>query len=207
MFADDTSLRVISVDYTLAPHSKYDRTTDQVVAVFKALLESGHQMGDILAYGDSSGGGLMASSILKARDKKMGLPRAAVLVSPWLDVTPVGDTEVTLKAADANALYERQGKNAAAAYADPEHQRDPYASPVYGNFSTGFPPTLIQGGTKETLLSGFIRMYQALDEAGIPVKLDIYEGMPHNFQSRIPDAPESIVARKKQAAFVREHFS
>jgi acetyl esterase/lipase len=44
---------------------------------------------------------------------------------------------------------------------------------VYGNFSSGFSPTLIQGGTKEILLSDFVRLYQALDQAGIPVKLDL----------------------------------
>ncbi|MGC2000533.1 MAG: hypothetical protein WA658_11800, partial [Candidatus Acidiferrales bacterium] len=65
---------------------------------------------------------------------------------------------------------------------------------------------LIQGGTKEILLSGFIRFYQALDTAGVSVKLDLYEGMPHNFASRIPEAPESKVARKKIQDFVRFHF-
>jgi hypothetical protein len=38
-------------------------------------------------------------------------------------------------------------------------------SQVYGDFSRGFPPTLIQGGLKKTLLSGFVRLYQALDIA------------------------------------------
>jgi acetyl esterase/lipase len=28
---------------------------------------------------------------------------------------------------------------------------------------------------------GNVRLYQSLDAAGVPVKLDIYEGMPHNF--------------------------
>jgi epsilon-lactone hydrolase len=77
---------------------------------------------------------------------------------------------------------------------------------VYADFSKGFSPTLIQGGTKEILLSGFIRLYQALDTAGHPVKLDLYEGRPHNFASRIPDAPESELARKKIQEFVRIHL-
>jgi len=47
------------------------------------------------------------------------------------------------------------------------------------------------------LLSGFVRLYQALDVAAVPVKLDLYEGMIHNFQDRIPDAPEAIMARRK----------
>ena len=79
-------------------------------------------------------------------------------------------------------------------------------SPLYGDFGKGFPPTLIQGGLKETLLSGFVRLYQALDVAGVPVKLDLYEGMIHNFQDRIPDAPESALALSKMREFLRRHL-
>jgi monoterpene epsilon-lactone hydrolase len=205
IFAADTGLRTIVVDYTLAPHAKYSKITDEVVAVVAGLISEGRRIDDIVIYGDSSGGGLAASVVLKMRDQGMGLPAAAVLVSPWVDLTPAGDTEVTLRNAEANYLYERHSVKAAGAYADPREQTHPYASPVYGDYAAGFPPTLIQGGTKEILLSGFIRLYQAIDTAGGVVKLDLYEGMPHNFASRIPDAPESRIARRKIAAFARLH--
>jgi acetyl esterase/lipase len=205
IFADDTGLRVISIDYTLAPHAKYGQITDEVIAVIKALMNEGHRLEDLIIYGDSSGGGLAAAVILKMRDQGLSLPAAAVLVSPWLDLTPAGDTEFTLRNAEPNYLYERHSVKAAGAYAEPKDQKHPYASPVYGDFSKGFPPTLIQGGTKEILLSGFIRLYQALDTAGQTVKLDIYEGMPHNFASRIPEAPESKIARGKIRNFVELH--
>lgn len=161
IFADDTGLRVISVDYTLAPHAKFGQITDEVIAVIKALLKEGHRLEDVVIYGDSSGGGLAAAVILKMRDQGLGLPAAAVLVSPWLDLTPAGDTEHTLRKAEPNYLYERHSIKAAGAYADAKDQKHPYASPVYGDFSKGFPPTIIQGGTKEILLSGFVRLYQA----------------------------------------------
>ena len=48
--------------------------------------------------------------------------------------------------------------------------------------------------------------YQAIDQAAQEAKLDLYEGMPHNFASRIPDAPESLVARAKIASFIRRHL-
>lgn len=201
--AHATGLRVISVDYTLAPHARYDEISDQVVAVIRALLEQGQRMENTAIYGDSSGGGLAAAVVLKMRDRGMGMPAAAVLVSPWLDVTNCGDTETTLHDADPNQLYEKHSRYAAAAYADPQDHKHPYVSPVYGDFSKGFPPTLIQGGLKEVLLSGFVRFYQALDVAGVPVKLDLYEGMVHNFQDRIPDAPESALALSKLRDFLR----
>ena len=205
--ACETGLRIISVDYTLAPLAKYNQMSDQVVAAIQELLKQGQRLEDTAIYGDSSGGGLAAAVVMKMRDRGLGMPRAAVLVSPWLDVTPSGDTETTLHDADPNQLYERQGKAAAGAFADPKEQKHPYASPVYGDFSKGFPPTLIQGGLKETLLSGFVRLYQALDVAGITVKLDLYEGMIHNFQDRMPDAPEAIVARSKMRDFLSHHLS
>jgi acetyl esterase/lipase len=206
IFADDTGHRVISVDYTLAPEAKFNQMSDEVIAVIQALLKENHSLNDILIYGDSSGGGLAAATVLKMRDKGIGMPAAAALVSPWVDVTRTGDTEFTLAHAEPSYLYEKHSKYAAGAYADPKDQKHPYASPVYGDFSKGFPPTLIQGGTKEILLSGFIRLYQAIDTAGFSAKLDIYEGMPHNFVSRIPGAPESKVARRKIRYFVRVHL-
>ncbi|MFN8643570.1 MAG: alpha/beta hydrolase fold domain-containing protein [Candidatus Binatia bacterium] len=159
----------------------------EVVAVIQALLDQGQRMEDTAIYGDSSGGGLAAAVVLKMRDRGMGMPAAAVLVSPWLDVTNSGDTEShQLHDADPNQLYEKHSRYAAAAYADPQDHKHPYVSPVYGDFSKGFPPTLIQGGPKEVLLSGFVRFYQALDVAGVPVKLDLYEGMIHNFRTAFP---------------------
>jgi monoterpene epsilon-lactone hydrolase len=204
--ATETGLRVLSIDYTLAPHAKFNQMSDEVVTAIRALLDRGQRLEDTAVYGDSSGGGLAAAAILKMRDSRLGLPAAAVLVSAWLDVTPSGDTETTLHDADPNQLYELHGKYAAGAFAAPEDQKNPYASPVYGDFSKGFPPTLIQGGVKETLLSGFVRLYQSLDVAGVPVKLDLYEGMIHNFQDRLPDAPESVSARRKMRAFLHRHL-
>ena len=204
--ANSTGLRVISVDYTLAPHAKYNQMSDEVATAIQALLKDGQRLEDLAIYGDSSGGCLAAAVVLKMRDKGLGMPKAVVMASPWLDITNSGDTETTLHDADPNQLYEKHQKFAAAAFADPKDQKDPYASPVYGDFSKGFPPTLIQGGLKEVLLSGFVRLYQALDAAGVPVKLDLYEGMVHNFQDRIPDAPECVVARKKMREFLNKHL-
>ena len=204
--ANSTGLRVISVDYSLAPFSKWNQTTDEVVSVIEALLDQGYSLDDIGMYGDSAGGGLVAGSVLKMRDKGIGMPAALVLWSPWTDVTGVGDTYFTLRNADPFLTNDSERKMAGA-YASPADQKNPYVSPVYGNFSHGFPPTLIQGGTKEMLLSDFIRLYQALDQAGIPVKLDIYEGMPHVFQTPFfHNTPESNIAISKTSDFLKEYL-
>jgi acetyl esterase/lipase len=205
--ADATGLRTISVDYTLAPQAKWEQTTDQVGAVLQALVSEGHRWQDLAVWGDSSGGGLAPGSVLKLRDRGLGMPAAVVLWSPWADITDTGDTYVTLARADPSLFYPGQLERAADAYADPRDQKHPYVSPVYADFGPGFPPTLIQGGTKEIFLSNFVRLYRALDAAGVPVILDLYEGMPHVFQFMLIDAPEGQTALKKTAEFLRRHLT
>jgi len=204
--ANRTGLRVISVDYTNPPRARWSQVTDQVVRVFKALNGRGFAMKDLAIYGDSAGGGLAAGVVLKLRDAGLGMPAVVVLWSPWADITETGDTYVTLRDAEPNYLYERVLGPSADAYANPKDQKHPYVSPVYGDFMKGFPPTLIQGGTREIFLSNFVRLYQALDTAGQTVTLDIYEGMPHVFQLKLPTSPESMAALKKMDAFLQRHL-
>jgi acetyl esterase/lipase len=204
--ADATGLRVISIDYTLAPFSRWDQTTDQVVAVVQALLAEGTTWQEIALYGDSAGGGLAAGAVLKMRDRGIGMPAAIFLWSPWSDLAEIGDTYVTLASADPLLVYPGQLERSAAAYAEPADRRHPYVSPVYADFSRGFPPTLIQAGTKEIFLSNAVRLYRALDLAGVPVTLDLYEGMPHVFQGILPESPEARTAFEKSKRFLDQHL-
>jgi monoterpene epsilon-lactone hydrolase len=196
----ETGLRIVSVGYTLAPEAKWNQASDQVVSVLHALEQQGYAPKNIVVLGDSAGGGLAAGAVLKMRDKGSGIPGALVLWSPWSDITETGDTYVTLRRADPLLNYKLLLKKAADAYADPKDQKNPYVSPVYGDYSKGFPPTLIQGGTKDIFLSNCVREYRAIDSAGGTAVLDIYEGMPHVFQGIVfgtPEAQQSMVKMKK----------
>jgi len=206
--ATATGLRVISVDYTRAPFAKWPKVTDELIAVLEALQKEGYRLKDIAIYGESAGGGLAAGAALKMRDKGLGMPAAIVLWSPWTDVGNRGDSMVTLKNADPAHVYEMHLKPSADAYADPKDQKHPYVSPIYGDFSKGFPPTLIQGGTKEILLSHFVRLYRAIDSADGTAVLDLYEGMPHIFQVRpeMAEAPETAAALKKMDRFLKKYL-
>ena len=82
--AHETGLRVISVDYTLAPHAQYNQMSDEVVRAIQALIAEGQRLEDMAIFGDSSGGGLAAAVVLKMRDRQVGMPRAAVFASPWV---------------------------------------------------------------------------------------------------------------------------
>jgi epsilon-lactone hydrolase len=206
LMAQASGLEIVSVDYVLAPPGDWRTATDQVVAVYRALLAQGHKPRAIGMFGDSAGGGLVAGSVFKMRDMRIPLPGALVLQSPWMDVTGAGDSYLTLAQADP-LLSMRDLQPSADAYADPKDQRHPYVSPVYGDFRKAFPPTLIQGGTREIFLSDFVRAYQAIGAGGGVAVLDLYEGMPHVFQVTLPDTPEAQAAMVKASRFWQAHLA
>jgi acetyl esterase/lipase len=199
LLADDTALRVISVDYSLAPLSTFDEITNQVVTVVQTISTQGYKLEDILMLGDGSGAGLAVAAILKIRNLGLGLPAAAVLISPYIDLSSVDDSDYTPHSAgslhksfisETNILTSavRKGRT--------------HSVPIYADFSKGFPSTLIQG-TQGPWLNNFFRLYHVLDAAGVRVRLDLYEDMPNGFQFRTPDAPESQRARRKLREFAR----
>jgi monoterpene epsilon-lactone hydrolase len=198
----ETGLRIVSVGYTLAPEAKWNQATDQVVAVLRALEQQGYAPKNIAVLGDSAGGGMAAGSVLKMRDQGLGIPGALVLWSPWADITETGDTYFTLRRADPILSYNLVLKKAAAAYADPRDQKNPYVSAVYGDYSKGFPPTLIQAGTKDIFLSNCVREYRAIDNAGGIAVLDLYDGLPHVFQGVIFGTPETQQSMVKMKQFL-----
>lgn len=204
--ADRTGTPVIAVDYALAPAARWPTALDQVVAVIGGLVRE--RRGPVVLYGDSAGGALAVAATLKMRGLGLALPKALVLWSPWSDIDAVGDSYATLADADTSFRYDRHLANAALAYADRDRHRDPLVSPVYGDFAPGFPPTLIQGGTREIFLSNFVRLYRALVGAGQRAILDLYEGMPHAFQAYPAQtgSSESRAALDATAAFLVEHL-
>jgi acetyl esterase/lipase len=205
LVAAATDDEVISVDYTLAPRGNWKTATDQVISVWRALLADDLAPATIGLFGDSAGGSLAAGSVLKMRDLGLPLPGALYLMSPWSDITATGDSYLTLTGADPTLDVEILSWSADA-YADPKDQKAPYVSPVYGDYAKAFPPTLIQGGTREIFLSNVVRLYQAIRSGGHEAVLDLYEGMPHVFQALTPNSPETRTAIARAAEFFKLHL-
>lgn len=193
---------VYSIDYTPAPDADWNEITREVQSVYSALLEQGIPPGKIGVFGDSAGGGIAAGSILRIRDAGLPMPAALLTQSACADVTASGETFRTLQFWDpAAVLQDVDVRLRAAQYASAVDKREPYASPVFGDFSKGFPPTLIQAGTREFLLSDSVRLYQAIAGQGGHAVLDVYEGMPHVFQPLLHGVPESERAYQVADAF------
>ena len=207
MMALVTGKRILSVDYTVAPRGKWPLVTDQVVAVYKAVLAERYRPSSVGMFGDSAGGNIVPASILKLRDQGLPMPGAVVLLSPCVDLNLIGDTGTTLRNADP-ALPNQEAISAGfMAYADPADWKNPYVSPIYGDFTKGFPPVLLQVGTREILLSDSVRFYRAVKTAGGEAELDVYEGMTHVFQAYMQNTPEQKAAYAEIKRFWSRHLA
>lgn len=195
-----TGQRIISVGYTTAPFADWQQIQMEVITVIKSLLTQGYRMQDIVMYGDSAGGGLVMNVVLQLRDQGAGIPAALILLAPWSDLTNRGDTMQTLANADPILTYDNMLLNCAQAYAHGLNLNDPRISPLYADFSKGFPPTLIIDGTRSIFLSSSVRLYQALDNAKQKVLLDMHEGMWHGFLDT--PSPETDTALNKINMFI-----
>jgi acetyl esterase/lipase len=156
-------------------------------------------------FGDSAGGCIVAATTLLLRDRGVTLPPALLLMSPVVDLAGDGDTNITL--APVDYLERRMLEPALCAYTDPADWANPLVSPIHADFAPGFPPTLIQVGTREVLLSDAVRLHRALRAAGRSARLDVYEGMPHVFQPMLAATPEGRAAWAEIAAFWTEHLA
>lgn len=167
-------VRVVAVDYRMPPDHPYPAGLDDCMAFYKALLRE-HAASEIIVGGGSAGANLAAALMLRARDEGLPLPAAVFLGSPEVDLTESGDSFRTNAGIDgmgslmqANLLY------AAGAPLD-----NPYLSPLFGDFTKGFPPTLVTAGTRDLFLSNAVRLHRALRAAGVAAELHILEAAAH----------------------------
>ncbi len=176
-----------AVDYRVAPDHPYPAALDDCVAAYRALLaEVGPER--IVVAGTSAGGNLAAALLLRAKDEGLPAPAGAILLTPELDLTESGDTFDTLMGLDVVLTGRLMPINLVyAAGADLAH---PYLSPLFGDV-TGFPPTLLQAGTRDIFLSNAVVMHRKLRRAGVRAELHVWDGMPHaGFSGLTPEDRE-----------------
>lgn len=178
--AASTSMDVLCFDYRLAPENPYPAALEDALKAWDYLMLLGYGARDVIVAGDSAGGNLALSLVLQLKERKRILPRGLVLLSPWTDLTGAGKTHETRKAVDP-VLDEEYLNAMTLNYASGEDLKNPLISPLFGDMM-GFPPTYIQVGDNEVLLSDAIRLHKKLIKENISVKIDVFKGMWHVFQ-------------------------
>jgi acetyl esterase/lipase len=75
--------------YRLAPEHPYPVTLDDALAAGRFVSDPRKDVAIFVA-GDSAGGGLSLSRLVRLRDLRQNIPKAALLLSPWADLTVSG---------------------------------------------------------------------------------------------------------------------
>ena len=127
------------------------------------------------------------------------MPAAVVLITPEVDLTESGDSFQTNRKLDV--MLPAPLMNTNLLYAAGHDLAHPYLSPLFGDFSRGYPPTFLQAGTRDLFLSNTVRMHRALRRAGIETELHVFEAMPHG---GFGGAPEDAGLSAELARFVGE---
>ncbi len=187
-----------SIDYRLAPNHPFPAALEDAVKAWKAIVADNPDSQIILS-GDSAGGGLSLALMMHLRDEGSRLPDAAVLFSPWTDLTCSSQTYTTL--AKADPMIPTSATNHCAGHYTPNSadRKDPFISPMFGDF-TGLPRTLILVGDREILLDDSRKVGEKAKDAGVDIEVDIWPGMFHDWW--LFPLPESKQCLRKVADWI-----
>ncbi len=202
--AKHLGVTAVVIDYRRAPEHPYPAQIQDATAVYKALLARGYQAQDIVTSGDSAGGNLALSTVLKLREEGVALPGAVVVFSPWLDMEHVGKTLETNAATDALVSKAILQAMSGMFLGETGSRTDPLANPLKADYR-GFPRLYINAGSAETLLDNAQDLAAMAKAAGVDVTLSVVEGMQHVFPflaGRAPEADDELrrIARWFQGA-------
>ncbi|KAG0650273.1 Short-chain dehydrogenase reductase [Hyphodiscus hymeniophilus] len=200
--ASEMGITVYSIEFTLAPEAKYPVARDQCLNVYRQLAHEFNAPKDILAMSSSAGGQILLSALLMAQKENLPMPAGVLLYTPASDISGAGDSAVSNTSRDllpTPFLLELVKQN----YQGDVDSKDPFFSPIYGEFKQGFPPTIITTGIRDLMPSNSIRLYWKLRDIGTKVELFIGEGMVHGFTWE-ETLPEAIKVRKEVIKVLKE---
>jgi len=194
--------RALIVDYRRAPENVHPGPVNDMAQSYKWLLDQGIRPGHVALIGDSAGGALAVTTILRARQQDLPLPAATMPLSPWLDMEATGATFETNAQKDLIASRDMIQAMAGMFLGEGGNRRDPLANPLYADLA-GLPPMYIQTGADEALLDDSRALEELARKSGVDVTLEIVPEMQHVFQFLAGTAPEADAAIRRLADWVR----
>jgi monoterpene epsilon-lactone hydrolase len=202
--ADASGCRVLGINYRLAPEHRFPAALDDALAAYGWMLDQGIASSSIAFAGDSAGGNLVLATMLALRERRLPLPAAGVLMSPWTDLAATGGSYTTR--AEADPIHRRPMILALAGNYLGEHDpRDPLVSPLYADLK-GLPPLLIQVGDRETVLDDSTMFAEKARAAGVDIELQVWDGMIHVFQMFGAELAEAAQAIASIAKFLNRYL-
>jgi acetyl esterase/lipase len=192
--------RVFVTDYRRAPEHPFPAALEDVLATYDWLTGAGVDPADIVAGGDSAGGGLTLSFLLALRERGSKPIAGAFLLSPWVDLTASGDSIRTNARSDDVIVHDGSDRFARM-YAGDRALDDPLVSGLYADLR-GLPPLLVQASEIEMLRDDSVRLVEKARAAGVDAHLHLFDGVHHVWQL-FTNMPESRQALGEIATFVK----
>ncbi|WP_293389016.1 alpha/beta hydrolase [Nevskia sp.] len=195
--------RALIVHYGRAPENLHPGPVNDMVKAYRWLLETqGFKSGDVAFTGDSAGGALAVTTMAAAREQGLPLPAASMPMSPWAGADTSGESYDTNAQRDALVSRATSGGLGSLFLGEKGDLKDPLANPLYTDYR-GMPPIYIQVGEAETLLDDSRRMAERAKQAGVDIKIDLFQDMQHVFHFLAGAAPEADDAIRRMAQWVR----
>lgn len=194
---------VFSPAYRLAPEYAFPAAVRDGLDTYKQFVSGGVRPQSVVLCGNGSGGGLALAVLLAIRNAGLPMPAALTAMSPWADLTLSGWSVLRNAATDDTLSWESLFVSARH-YLKQANPADIYASPVFASFK-GFPPLMVHAGNQEILRDDAARIGDRAAEAGVPVSIEIYDGMPHAFQA-YPHLQEAKVSLQRLGQFIRNRI-
>jgi acetyl esterase len=192
---------VVSVDYRLAPKHPFPAGVDDCFAALVWAADHAAELGADAArigvMGESAGGNLAAVVALMARDASAPKVRHQALLYP---TTGLQDSVSRRENADAVILTAADMQRFDELYAG--DRSDWRVAPILASTFTGLPPAVVVVASHDPLHDDGVRYAEALEGAGVPVRLVEYPAMPHGFLN-FPRFARDAVPAMKQVVFAQ----
>jgi monoterpene epsilon-lactone hydrolase len=199
--AQKMGVRVLMVDYRVAPEYPFPVPLDDCVIAYRWLMKQSISAQNTVMAGDSAGGNLTITTLMKLRDSGDPLPAAAACLSPVGDMTD--RTDLFSELYDA-LLHPRAARTYNKSYVAHNDARDPLISPAFGDWR-GLPPLLVHAGDDEILRDDAVRIAELAKAAGVDVRLEIYPRMWHVWQLHLT-LPQAVQSLDDIAQFFQSHL-
>ena len=181
--AQRSGVRILSVDYRLAPEHPFPAAYDDALAAYRWAVEHAASLGADPARlgvgGDSAGGTLATTTAIAAA--REGLPLAfQLLIYPGTDMT--AKTESRRLFGRGFYLTDEFMDAAIAHYLpDPSRRADPDASPLLGEVPPGLAPAYVATAGFDPLRDEGEAYARKLADAGVPLELRRFSDQIHGF--------------------------
>lgn len=201
-------VKVISIDYRLAPKAKFPEASEDVAAVYREVLKttSAKRIG---VYGCSAGGMLTAQSLAWFQRHDLPRPAAAGVFCAGGDPSMGGDSRIlgmVLGDGELPQAPSGSGEPPRPGYMAGATPADPVAYPARDPSTLAkFPATLVVVGTRDFALSSAVNLHSKLVANGVDARLHVWEGGRHAFFYDMR-APESREAYAVMARFFIERL-